>query len=63
VAVASQDPIAVTIPTAASMLGCSVSAIRSFIRAGQIPYVRLGKKFVIAVAELHRFIQKEQVRS
>jgi excisionase family DNA binding protein len=57
------DPIAVTLPVGAAMLGCTTRALRTLIWAGKIRYVKLGKRFVIQVAELRAFMEKESVRA
>jgi len=55
----SQEPIAVPLPVAASMLGCSVRAVRSLIWSGKLKYAKLGKRFVVSVAELRLFLDRE----
>jgi excisionase family DNA binding protein len=58
----STEPIAVPIPTAASMLGCSVKAIRALLWSGALPHFKLGKRFVIRVADLHSYAERAAVR-
>jgi|HubBroStandDraft_6_1064221.scaffolds.fasta_scaffold3651670_1 excisionase family DNA binding protein len=58
----STESIAVPIPTAASMLGCSIRAIRALIWRGDLPHIKLGKKFVIRVVDLHSYAERAAVR-
>jgi excisionase family DNA binding protein len=53
------EPIAVTLPVAASMLGCTVRAVRELIWAGKIKYAKLGKRFVVCPNELREYIQRQ----
>ena len=58
----STESIAVPIPIAASMLGCTVRAVRALIWAGHLPHLKLGKRFVIRVADLHSYVERAAVR-
>jgi excisionase family DNA binding protein len=53
------EPIAVTLPVAASLLGCTVRALRELIWAGKIRYAKLGKRYVVDPVELRAFRQKQ----
>lgn len=56
------EPIAVSIPTAATLLGCSIRAIRALIWRGDLPYVKLGKRFVIRVSALQEYAERAEER-
>lgn len=51
-------PLTVTIPQAAQMLNCTVRAVRSLLWAKKIPYLKLGKRFVISTEALRTFVQR-----
>ena len=53
-------PRALTIPQAAKYLSTSVKFIRSLIWRRELKYVRAGKRFVIATAELDRWLSENQ---
>jgi len=49
-----------TIHEAAAALKTTVSQIRTLIRQGDLPHVRLGQRFLIDVKDLDAFIQKKK---
>lgn len=55
------ETLAVPIPVAAQMLGGTVRAVRSLLWAKKLPYIRLGKKFVIPVDALRAFVRRGAV--
>jgi excisionase family DNA binding protein len=55
------EAIAVTIPEAARRLSCSVRAIRALIWRGDLPYIKLGKRFVIRTAALQAYADRAEV--
>ncbi|MGC2529785.1 MAG: helix-turn-helix domain-containing protein [Candidatus Acidiferrum sp.] len=55
-----QLPRALTIPAAARYLSCSVKFVRTLIWSRQIKYVKVGRRFVIATAELDRWLSENQ---
>ena len=55
------EPIAVDIPTAAKLLAITVWAMRQLIWQRKLPKRKIGKKFVILVADLRRFMQEQEV--
>lgn len=57
------QPITVTLPVAAAMLGCTVRALRELIWAGKIKHAKIGKRFVVDPAELREFMQRQLVRA
>jgi excisionase family DNA binding protein len=50
-------PIAVTIEQAAKLIGTNDKQIRRAIYAHELPAVRLGKSYSIAVADLTRWFE------
>lgn len=59
---APTDPIAVTLPEAARLLGCTTRAVRELIWAGKIPVAKLGKRHVVRPEDLRAFVSREVVR-
>lgn len=53
---ASEPRGALTIPHAARYLGCSVKHVRKLIWSRQIKYVQAGRRFIIPVTELDRYL-------
>ncbi len=51
------ESLAVPIPIAAQMLGGTVRSVRGLLWAKKLPYVKLGKKFVIPVDALREFVR------
>jgi excisionase family DNA binding protein len=49
-------PITVNLPTAARMLGCTVWAVRGLLWAKKIPHVKIGRRFLIAPADLEAYV-------
>jgi excisionase family DNA binding protein len=58
VAIPTTEPLCVPIPVAAKMLGTTVRAVRSLLWSRKLPHLKLGKRFVIPVAELRTFVQR-----
>lgn len=52
------ESLAVPIPIAALLLGCTVRAVRELLWAKKLPHFKLGKKFVIPTEALHEFVRK-----
>lgn len=53
-------PIAVTIEQAAKLIGTNDKQIRRAIYAHELPAVRLGKSYSIAVADLTRWFERKK---
>ena len=53
-------PIAVTIEQAAKLIGTNDKQIRRAIYAHELPAVRLGKSYSIAVAHLTRWFERKR---
>ena len=49
--------LAVTVPEAAAMIGISESMLWQLLAAGDIAKVKIGRRTVIRVAELQRFLE------
>jgi len=56
------DKITVTLPEAARLLDCTIHAIRHLIWRGDLPYIKLGKRFVIRVSALQEFAERAEAR-
>ncbi len=56
------EPLVVTLATAAPLLGVSVSQVRQDSRAGRIPTVRLGRRVLIARADLEALVTSSSIR-
>lgn len=54
----TMTPRAITIKEAAIYLSTSVPAIRQLIYSRQIPFVRVGKRFVIDVKDLDAWLER-----
>ncbi|PYT65147.1 MAG: hypothetical protein DMG41_00625 [Acidobacteria bacterium] len=52
------ESLAVPILVAAQMLGGTVRSVRGLLWAKKLPYVKLGKKFVIPVDALRAFVRR-----
>jgi excisionase family DNA binding protein len=46
------------IPEAARYLGSTISAVRALIWSRELPYVKIGQRYLIDRADLDAFIQK-----
>jgi excisionase family DNA binding protein len=55
-----ENPRALTVQGAASYLSCSVKFIRSLIWKRELRYVKVGRRFVIATAELDKWLDSNQ---
>lgn len=42
----------------AQLLGCSSWTVRRLIRSGQLPAIRLGRRYLIRVSDLHAFLEQ-----
>jgi excisionase family DNA binding protein len=56
----SPQAIAVSIPVAANLLGTNPKQIRRAIYARELPVVRLGKAYSIAVADLQKWFDAKK---
>jgi hypothetical protein len=54
------QPLLVDIRTAALMLSTTVWAVRQLLWGKKLPYLKLGKKFVIDPQDLRSFIAKQK---
>lgn len=52
-----------TIPEAARYLKVPIYTVRLLIRRGQIPYQRLGKKFLLPISEVKAYLANGWKRS
>ena len=51
-----QEVLTIGVRKAATMLGVSSWSIRRWVRLGRLPAVKLGRRTVLELAALHRFI-------
>ncbi len=58
----SDQPVLLDLRAAAKYLSASTWAVRRLIWRGELPYKRLGKKFVIPRAALDEWAQKDLKR-
>jgi hypothetical protein len=54
------EPMLLDIPGAARALSSTVWAVRGLLWDKQIPYIKIGKKFLIDPADLRAFIQRKK---
>jgi excisionase family DNA binding protein len=54
-------PRLLTVKDAAAYLSCTVWCIRSLIWSRKIPYLKLGKRFLIDRADLDSFVEQEKI--
>ena len=54
------QPIAVTIEQAARLIGTNDNQIRRAIYARELPAVRLGKSYSIAIVDLTRWFERKK---
>lgn len=52
-------PVMLTVKDGARRLQCAPRRLREAIEAGEVPAVRLGKRYVIAPAVIERMLQGE----
>jgi hypothetical protein len=57
------EPLLVTIPASAQMMGTTIWAMRELLWSKKIPHIKIGKRFLINPADLRAFVasQKESV--
>jgi len=55
------EPLTVGVREAARLLGISHWSIRRWIRLGRLPAVKLGRRTVVELAVLQRFIDSNRV--
>ena len=54
-------PRCLTIPAAAAYLSTTVWAVRMLIADGELPYLRVAKRFLIGRADLDKFVDARKV--
>ena len=59
----SIQPILLDIKAAAQALNSTVWAVRQLLWAGKLPFVKLGKKYLIDPADLRAFVEREKERA
>ena len=57
------ERLAVGIDEAAEMLGVGRSTLHRYVRAGLIPHVRIGRRIVIPLAALERWLNEQATHS
>jgi len=58
----AERPIAVTVATAAKLLGVSKASIRAYAKCGRLPVARLGRRVVVPLVSLERLIEEATQR-
>ena len=61
--VPQSPPLLVNIKGAAALLSSTVWAVRNLLWRKQIPYVRIGRRFLIDPADLREFIARQKGRA
>jgi excisionase family DNA binding protein len=59
-ATVSPEPLLLDIRGAARALSSTVWAVRSLIWDGKIPYIKIGRRFLISPADLREFVAREK---
>lgn len=54
------EPLLLPLKEAARSLGCSVWAMRSLLWDKQIPYIKIGRRFLVDPADLRAYIAREK---
>ncbi len=54
--ITEKTPRLLTIPQTAVYLSCAVWAVRSLLWARQVPYLKIGRRFLIDPKDLEKFI-------
>lgn len=54
-------PRLLTVKGAAAYLNCTVWCIRSLIWSRRIPYLKLGKRYLIDRADLDKLVEREKI--
>jgi excisionase family DNA binding protein len=55
--VAALPPVAVSPAKAATMLGIGLTPMLALIRSGELPARRVGRRWLVSVAAIHRFVE------
>jgi excisionase family DNA binding protein len=58
-----EQALLVSIATAAAMLGRSKSGVFKLMQSGELKALKCGRRTMIAVAEIHRYIESLPVRT
>lgn len=53
-------PAALTVPEAAAAIGISSSLYYRQLRAGKVPGVQVGRRYIVPIAEWHRWLAGER---
>jgi excisionase family DNA binding protein len=56
------SPRLLTIPSAAAYLSCSIWSIRNLIWKRAIPYIKIGKRFLLDRVDLDSYVEKNKIR-
>jgi excisionase family DNA binding protein len=56
-----REVLTVGVREAAGMLGVSPWSIRRWVRLGRLPAVKLGRRTVLELAALHRFVANNRI--
>ena len=57
------SPLTRTVPEAATLLGIGRNAAYEAVRNGEIPAIRIGKRWLVPVAALERLLQAQDPQS
>lgn len=57
-----EERLALNVPEVARCLGIGKNQAYALARAGRIPTIRLGKRFLVPVAALERWLEEHSIR-
>jgi excisionase family DNA binding protein len=54
------EPLTVSTNDAATMLGVGITTLHYLMKSGQLPRIKLGRRVLIRVADIHTFLDSLQ---
>jgi excisionase family DNA binding protein len=55
----ANDTLGLTLGEAANELRISQNTLTAWVKAGRVPYIRIGRKYLFSAEELRRFLRGE----
>ena len=59
---ALENPLCLPVEDAARVLSISTAMVRKLVKEGKLPAVRMGRRLLIAYAEIEKFVEGLRVR-
>lgn len=56
----ASQPLLLTIPEAARALSATTWAVRNLLWSKQVPFIRIGRRFLIDPSDLRAFIERQK---